>query len=410
MSLYPGYIVAGRYEAIAELGRGGFGITYRAYDNQQSSRVVVLKQIAISQTNSADQGTRDSDYLNWLRNEATVLQQLNHSCIPQFYESFEEDNYHYIVQEYIEGQDLSWEIRPGEPINEEVAVNMLREILAILQFVHGHKIIHRDIKPANIIRRERDQKLFLIDFGAVKEIATRQTDSSGMTRTRIIQSMGYSPPEQLSGHPRANSDIYALGMMMMQGITGFSMDGICNSATAPAMDDQCNYLWQEYAPGISPQLKAIIAKMIRFSYRDRYQTTTEILSDLDAEPSGSSPSIIQSCLKYIEDIATNYKKTIRFLLTAIIAGLLAVVLYYFVHPRRDLCSLNNLNDHLSCGEEILDPFSKGAIRNRAAEKLQQQKYLEAFEKFQESWQEERPDAESLIYLIHDRLGSSSEFW
>lgn len=420
MSLNLGDIVAGRYEAIAELGRGGFGITYRAYDNQQSSRVVVLKQIAINHT---DVETRDCSYLEQLRKEAQVLQQLNHPSIPQFYDSFEEDNYHYIVQEYIAGQDLGWEIRPGQPINEEVAVGMLQEILAILQFVHGHNIIHRDIKPANIIRRETDQRLFLIDFGAVKEIATRQTDSSGMTRTRIIQSMGYSPPEQLNGHPQTNSDIYALGMMMMQGVTGFSMSAICNPETPPTIDNQCNYIWQADAPRISPKLKAIIAKMIKFLFGDRYQTVEDVLTAL--EEYSQPPAVIVDAESLQEDrvpdiadsqsasldppiswwrkiysrctqFYNRHQRAINFMAIAIIACLVSLFVFRKTALNSSLCN-SKIGDHLSCGEEILDPLSKGAIRNRAAEKYQQQKYLEAFNIFQESWQEERRDAESLIY-------------
>ncbi|MEL6929072.1 MAG: serine/threonine-protein kinase, partial [Cyanobacteria bacterium J06600_6] len=261
MGLNPGDLVNERYRVIQALGRGGFGVTYTAEDTWRSPLIIVLKQIILNSTDNGNESARDNQYIDKLEAEAIVLRELEYPCIPKFFASFVADNYYYIVQEYIAGHDLTQEIAPGEPIAELKAANLLREMSNILQFVHQNNIIHRDIKPANIIRRDRDNQLFLIDFGAVKEIATEHSNAEGMTLTRIIQSRGYSPVEQLSGHPRQNSDIYALGMMIMQAVTGFSVNAICSSQTVPLRDSQCNYIWQEYAPQISPKLKQIISKM-----------------------------------------------------------------------------------------------------------------------------------------------------
>ena len=113
---------------------------------------------------------RDPEYIKRLEREANILRDLEHSYIPKFLNSFYKHDCYYIVQEYIQGFNLSHEICPGEPIEEQQAVDILQEILNILQFVHQRNIIHRDIKPANIIRRHSDNKLVLIDFGAVTEL------------------------------------------------------------------------------------------------------------------------------------------------------------------------------------------------------------------------------------------------
>jgi len=406
MCLNPGDVVHGRYEVIEELGRGGFGITYTAYDNQQSFRpIVVLKQIRILQSES-NQEERDTDYLERLRLEANTLRNLEHPHIPKFFDSFEEDNYYYIVQEYIEGHNLRKEIFRGEPIKEDQALIILRTMLEILEFVHSNNIIHRDIKPANIIRRHSDNKLFLIDFGAVKEIAT-ETNISGKHLTKAIISRGYSPAEQLAGQPKLNSDIYALGMMLMQAVTGFSINAICDAQRIPRRDDNCNYIWQQDAPDISLEVKEIISKMIKYNFNNRYQNIAEIRKDLEEKTIIVTPKpiILIKIYYYLIKLFKQYRKQIRFLIIAMIACLLSVLLFKIAIAGNNICSFD-IGDNISCGEEILDPLSKGAIRKKAADKYQQKKYPEATYYFQQSWNKERRDAETLIYLNNSLIDAN----
>ena len=402
MCLNPGDIVNGRYKTIQELGRGGFGITYTAYDTWRSPLVVVLKQISITATDNNNKLERDTGYIAKLEAEAQVLRELKHPCIPEFFESFEADNYYYIVQQCIEGHDLSHEIRPGEPLSELEAVNILRNILKILKFVHQNNIIHRDIKPANIIRRHSDGKLFLIDFGAVKEVATEHTNVAGVTLTRIIQSRGYTPVEQLNGQPRQNSDIYALGIIIMQAVTGFSIDAINNPETVLLKDSRCNnYIWQEYAPQVSFRLKEIISKMIKYSFCDRYQTADEVLLAIN---SPVKVSLWKKIKQFLNNIFTQWQKLLKFIALAVAACCLLILFKNNPFFRPNICA--NIDDNISCGEEILDPLSKGSIRSRAAEEYKQKQYQGAATNYQRSWQRERRDAESLIYLNNSLLEAS----
>lgn len=389
-----------KYKIIKELGRGGFGITYTAHDLNHSATIVVLKQIKVIQSD-AEERERDSEYLEKLTREADALKRLEYPGIPQFYTSFfdtsfEAEEYYYIAQEYIEGHDLSQEILPGQPMEEEDARIILQEILEILEFVHQNNIIHRDIKPANIVRRQSDHKLHLIDFGAVKEIATKHKTASGITLTQAFISRGYTPPEQLLGKPRLNSDIYALGITIMHAVTGFDIRAIANPDRVPRQDEQnnCNYIWEQYAPQISSELKQIISRMIEYRYSDRYQNVNQILQDLIRTIAIDPPPVILPDKPHlIKDLFTRYWKQIKFILTTIFATLFSILIWKIILPPSNICSSNiiysNLVDHVSCGEEILDPLSKGTIRKRAAEKYQQQKYSKALQYFQESWQRER---------------------
>lgn len=432
MCLNPDDVISGRYQIIRQLGSGGFGVTYLARDNHQPDNAdpLVLKQIPLTQLEENGE-FRDTNYLSRLELEANTLWILNHSCIPRFFARFTEGEYFYIVQEYIAGHDLSQEIVAGEPIEEAQAVAMLRELLRLLQFIHARNIIHRDIKPANIIRRNGDNSLVLIDFGAVKEKATRHTSASGTNLTQAIYTSGYAPAEQLAGIPQLNSDIHALGIMIMQGVTGFSIQAINSSERAPRRDTNngCKYDWQSYAPQISSGLKEIISKMIEFHFSDRYQSAAEVLDALDnLDANTVDPSPVNSDPVSQNLGTTNLGTTIdtsgdrstesgsgfgsnfsRAIATSLVLAFIAIAAYCqrinilsMIHPA---CT-SERGDYLSCGEEILYTASKSNVRKRAADAMRAGDYELALEYYQSSWQKDARDAETLIYMNNALLEAS----
>ena len=413
MGLKPGDVIRGHYQILRELGKGGFGVTYlvKDIDKLDNASPIVIKQIQISQQQEEGE-VRKNNYLKNLEREAKTLSRLNHDRIPKFLGRFKEPNYFYIIQEYIEGHDLRYELESGQVLNEEQAREMLYEILKILEFVHQRKIIHRDIKPGNLIRRKSDRQLVLIDFGAVKEIATRHTTSAGTVLTKVIGTPGYMPAEQLSGNPQFNSDIYAVGIIILQAITGLSITEI----TELPRDKQCNILWEILAPNISEGFKQILTKTIRYYHPNRYLSVTEILQDLEKLKQGKLPKdklasteVISSTRKPKGSFKVNKKFTKIILVSAALSGIfLGVFFAQRWHSNNILnifaatCSLD-LQDKISCGEEILDPQSLGSIRNLGAKYYQQKNYPAAFNYFRDSWQKERRDAETLIYLNNTLL-------
>ena len=214
-------LLAGRYQIIEHLGEGGFGDAYLAEDNHlpDGHRCVVKKLKTDTQNPTLLKSTR-----RLFDSEAKVLHQLgHHGQIPRLLAHFEEDEEFYLVEEYIEGQSLSDELTPGAKFDEGYVIQLLQDILGILKFVHQQQVIHRDIKPTNLIRRQKDGQLVLIDFGAVKQVTTQLINSKDQTpHTILIGSPGYTPSEQFRGNPRLSSDVYAVGMIAIQALTGLN--------------------------------------------------------------------------------------------------------------------------------------------------------------------------------------------
>ncbi len=133
--------------------------------------------------------------------------------------------------------------------------------------VHEHKIIHRDINPNNIMRRTVDNRLVLIDFGAVKEAVTQ-----GNNPVSVIHTPGYAPPEQLIGKPELSSDIYAVGIVAIQALTGISYTELKQLPR-----DNHELVWRNQAK-VSPGLGYILEKMVRFNSTERYATAKKALA------------------------------------------------------------------------------------------------------------------------------------
>ncbi|MBE9036849.1 serine/threonine-protein kinase [aff. Roholtiella sp. LEGE 12411] len=264
-----GKLLDHRYQVIRVLATGGFGQTYIAQDTRRPGNPICV----VKHLKPASSDPRVFETAKRLFNsEAESLEHLgNHDQIPRLLAYFDENQEFYLVQEYIEGHTLTEELIPGRRWSESQVIQLLQEVLGILDFVHRQGVIHRDIKPDNIIRRACDQKFVLVDFGAVKQLRTSIVAPSGQpTATVVIGTPGYMPTEQGQGKPRPNSDIYSLGIIAIQALTGLS-------ATELQEDPETGeILWQHLVP-VNYRLAAVLTKMVRYHFKDRYQNATEAL-------------------------------------------------------------------------------------------------------------------------------------
>lgn len=281
-----GQLLDGRYQIIRALRGGGFGQTYVAQDTRRPGNpTCVVKHLKPA--------TSDPNFLQTARrlfqSEAESLEQLgNHNQIPRLLAFFEENQEFFLVQEFIEGHPLTSELPEGQRWSEVQVIQMLKEVLEILVFVHGHGVIHRDIKPDNLIRRQQDQRLVLLDFGAVKQIRTQlvTTGQGQISATVAIGTPGYMPTEQGQGKPRPNSDIYAVGMIGIQALTGIYPHQLQEDLNTGEL------VWQHLVTA-SPGLVAVLEKMTRYHFKDRYQSAVETLQVLNNLTDAAAPTSIR---------------------------------------------------------------------------------------------------------------------
>ncbi|MDF5716050.1 MAG: serine/threonine protein kinase [Rhizonema sp. NSF051] len=217
------------------------------------------------------------------RQEAQVLQRLNHSGIPKvekdgyFVCTFRDNSaFHCLVMEKIEGMNLEeWlEERNNEPIVESVTINWLKQLVEILHEVHQQQYFHRDIKPANIMLRPNG-KLALIDFGTAREVTqTFMQKIAGQQITGIV-SVGYTPLEQSNGKAVPQSDFFALGRTFVYLLTGKHPSVFPNDSYTGEL------IWRDNAILISRALADLIDDLMKSFPGNRPQNTQEILQRLD---------------------------------------------------------------------------------------------------------------------------------
>ncbi|WP_331280966.1 serine/threonine-protein kinase [Fischerella sp. PCC 9605] len=291
-----GQKLGGRYQILQQIGEGGFSVTFLAEDIQRPGNPkCVVKQFKPKAT---DPYTLQ-EARRLFNQEAEILENLGkHDQIPRLLAHFEENQEFYLVQEYIEGHDLSKELLPSKKLSEAYVFKLLQDILEVLIFVHQQGVIHRDIKPSNIIRRQ-DGKIVLIDFGAVKQISTQIVNSQGQKhKTVAIGTAGYMPSEQSNGHPDFRSDIYAVGIIGIQALTGIPPLQLSKDTNTGEI------IWRNQAQ-VRQELADILDQMVRYDFRDRYQSAEEALQALRVllpatltTPQASKTSISGSTLTY----------------------------------------------------------------------------------------------------------------
>ncbi|MEM7579558.1 MAG: protein kinase [Mastigocoleus sp.] len=274
-------ILAGRYLPISLLGRGGFGAAFLASDRYTPlMRQCVVKQFLPAGELGLTQLRLAQDLFE---REAVVLEEIGsqNDQIPDLFAYFpllvpdlnseEKKQYFYIVQEYIEGFNLEDELAQKGKLAEASVLFVLEEVLQVLKFVHQKNIIHRDIKPSNIMRH-RNGKIYLLDFGAVKQVTNNPI--GGTASSTGIYSLGFAPPEQMSGgEVFPCTDLYALAVTCIILLTG-------EKEVTKLFDAYSNQLkWRDRVQ-INQVLGDVLDKMLIPAASKRFSSATEVLEAL----------------------------------------------------------------------------------------------------------------------------------
>ena len=272
-----------RYRPLDPIGRGGFGKTFKARDEYKPSKpYCVIKQFH-------GKGFDDAPKAEELFHREAVLQENlgKHHQIPELLAHFNQDNYLYLVQEFVDGCSLNQERKEKGTFSEYKVWQLLEDLLPVLQFVHDNQVIHRDINPENIIRHRADERLFLVDFGIAKQV-TENTQAGTATGVNRYE---YAAPEQLECSPRFASDLYSLG-------------ATCYHLLTYADPSRLLYSWVDWQKelrgklenkDISDKLIHILTKLLQPDISQRYESAEEVLQDLNLE---STQVIAESLLTF----------------------------------------------------------------------------------------------------------------
>lgn len=236
----------------------------------------------IKQLFPRNQGVDPQKAAELFRQEAERLAELGkHSQIPALLAQFELEDAQYLVQEYIEGQNLEEVLKTEGTFGELQIRDLLADILPVLRFIHSRQVIHRDIKPENIIRPYDRHQFVLVDFGASK-----YATATALARTgTVIGSAGYVAPEQAMGKAEFASDLYSLGVTCIHLLTGIHPFDLYSVS-------EDTWVWRQYLPKpISSRLRRVLDKLLQKPTSQRYRSATEVLEDLGLEsktmPAGS---------------------------------------------------------------------------------------------------------------------------
>ena len=268
-------VLQSRYRILSILGQGGFGRTYLAEDQGRFNELCAIKELTPPQDNPY--ALEKSKEL--FQREAQTLYQIQHPQIPQFRATFEEDQRFFIVQDYVEGSTyrslLDERKSRGYVFSESEVTQLVKQVLPVLAYLHGKGIIHRDIAPDNIILRDRDKLPVLIDFGVVKDLATRIQAQETVKQHTTVGKLGYAPTEQMqTGRAYPNSDLYALAVTAVVLLTGREPQELFD-------ENSMTWRWQRFV-NLEPTFGQALNRMLSYRVGDRFQSATEVMQVLQA--------------------------------------------------------------------------------------------------------------------------------
>lgn len=258
-----------QYQVLRVLGRGGMGTTYLVWNTTgvpRPSGEIVGKLQVLKEMNADIARLPKAQEL--FEREANTLKTLNHPGIPRYYDFFVEADKKYLVMELLHGLDLEKRVRREGPVPIKQAIAWMMQTCEVLDYLHNRPVpvIHRDIKPGNLLVQNLDQRVIVLDFGAVK--------AAGMPPGTRIGAEGYSAPEQIQGRPLTQSDLYAVGPCLAYLLTGM------NPLRLQKRTDAYHRLDLEKIEGLPRRLHLLIQRATEPEPCDRYQTARDLIRAL----------------------------------------------------------------------------------------------------------------------------------
>jgi serine/threonine protein kinase/beta-lactam-binding protein with PASTA domain len=265
-----GHELGGRYEIIERVGGGGMALVYKALDTLLGRKVAVkiLRQ----------QFTNDDEFIKRFRREAQAAASLSHPNVVSIYDVGQDGDVHYIVMEYVEGNNLNEKIKEQAPLQIDDAVNIACQICDALDHAHQNQIIHRDIKPHNIMIG-KNGRVKVTDFGIARAATSTDITETGS----VLGSVHYFSPEHAKGIQQgAKSDLYSLGIVIYQMLTG-KLPFIGESPISVALKHLQAKVEEprKVNPLIPQSVENIILRSLRKNPDERYFSAKEMLSDLE---------------------------------------------------------------------------------------------------------------------------------
>jgi len=267
--LARGTLFAGRYEIIEELGTGGMGKVYRAFDKQLELEVALK---LLKPEIAADKKT-----IGRFKNELKLARQITHKNVCRMYDFHEEGKTLYLTMEYVRGEDLKSLIHRTKTLSSGTALSIARQLAEGLAEAHKLGIVHRDLKPGNImIDKEGESKI--MDFGIARTLIGEGRTAEGI----IIGTPEYMSPEQVEGKPTdQRSDIYALGIILFETVTGrVPFEGDTPFSIANKQKSEPPPIPKKLVPQIPEGLNRLILRCLEKDKTKRYETAEELLADL----------------------------------------------------------------------------------------------------------------------------------
>src|SRR3712207_3848107 len=264
-------VLGNRYEILRKIGDGGMAFVYQARD-KLLNRIVAVKVLR-------PEFVDDQEFLVKFKREAEAVASLSHPNIVNVYDVGEDGKVHYIVMEYVDGQNLKEIIQNEGSLEEYTALDIAKQIARALGAAHRNGIIHRDIKPHNILISKDGRQVKVADFGIAKAVSSSTMTNMGS----VIGSVHYISPEQAKGkHLTSNADLYSLGIVLYEMIIGrvpFSGDSPISIALKHINEDIV--FTSDEIVRVPKSVRTIISKLTDKNPDGRYQTAEELIEDIE---------------------------------------------------------------------------------------------------------------------------------